>query len=159
LLWPQFAIIIIFLAMFFGGSTGSTAGGIKMARHMILLRNIQRIFRRLLSPGAIFPIKLNNNPISGEANHSILTFISIYILVFLIGSLMLIALGLDGQTACSSAATCMAGIGPGIGTVGPSGNFAHLPGAGKLILSVLMVLGRLEIYTVVILFTRNFWKI
>jgi trk system potassium uptake protein len=156
--WPEFAILIIFLAMFLGGSTGSTAGGIKMARHLILLKNLSRVFRQFSFSKAVIPIRFNNKIVSPETNNSILTFISIYLLVFLIGSLSLTALGADFKTASSSAATCMAGIGPGIGTVGPVSNFAHLPGMSKIILSFLMILGRLEIYTLLVLFTRSFWR-
>jgi trk system potassium uptake protein TrkH len=155
--WPAIAWTIIFFAMFFGGSTGSTAGGIKMVRHLIFLKNIGKIIRQFNSPNAILTLKLNKKTLSEESNNSILTFISIYFLVFVVGSLMMMITGIDGQTASSSVATCMAGIGPGIGTVGPASNFAHLPDTGKLILTFLMLVGRLEIYTVLILFTRNFW--
>jgi len=157
LLWPATGWIIIFFAMFLGGSTGSTAGGIKMARHLIIFKNLARIFRKFSTPHAILSIKLNRNTLSEEANSSILTFVAVYFLVFLVGSLSLIVQGIDIQTSGSSVATCMAGIGPGIGTVGPVSNFAHLPDMAKYILTFLMILGRLEIYTVIILFTRNFW--
>lgn len=156
--WPAFAWTIIFFSMFLGGCTGSTAGGIKMARHLILLKNIKRSFRQLISPHAILPIRLNDRVLSDETNRSILTYIGVYLLVFLIGSISLVFLGIDGQTASSSVATYMAGIGPGIGTVGPVSNFAHLPDMGKIILSFMMILGRLEIYTVIVLFSRNFWR-
>lgn len=154
--WPAFAWTIIFFSMFLGGSTGSTAGGIKMARHLILYKNIRNFFYQVISPHAIRPIKLNHRVISDETNRSILTFITVYFLVFAAGSLSLALLGLDGQTASSAVATCMAGIGPGIGTVGPVSNFAHLPDLAKVILSFMMLLGRLEIYTVIVLFSRNF---
>ncbi|MBN2214261.1 MAG: TrkH family potassium uptake protein [Bacteroidales bacterium] len=155
--WPEYAWVIIFFAMFLGGSTGSTAGGIKMARHLIIFKNLSKIFRQLISPNAIITIRLNKRTIKDETNSSILTFVSFYFLIFLIGSLLLVLIGIDGKTASGSVATCMAGIGPGIGTVGPAGNFAHLPSLGKLILSFLMLVGRLEIYTILSLFTRNFW--
>ena len=158
LLWPSFAWTIIFFAMFLGGSTGSTAGGIKMVRHLVLLKNVSRIFRQSVSPHAVIPIRLNKNVVSNETNRSILTFIVVYFMVFLVGSTSLILIGIDGQTASSSVATCMAGIGPGIGTVGPVSNFAHLPDLGKMILSFLMLVGRLEIYTVIVLFSGNFWS-
>lgn len=158
LLWPSFAWTIIFFAMFLGGSTGSTAGGIKMVRHLILLKNIKRTIRQLISPSAILPVRLNKNVISNETNRSILTFITVYFLIFLLGSISLVLIGIDGKTASSSVATCMAGIGPGIGTVGPVSNFAHLPDLAKIILSFLMLLGRLEIYTVIVLFSGNFWR-
>jgi trk system potassium uptake protein TrkH len=157
-MWPSFAWTIIFLAMFLGGSTGSTSGGIKMARHLVFLKNIKRFFLQLQSPNAIKNLKLNNKIVSDENNRTILSFIALYFLIFAIGSILLIAFGIDGKTASSAVATCMAGIGPGIGTVGPASNFAHLPDFAKIILSFLMLLGRLEIYTLLILFLPNFWK-
>lgn len=158
LLWPHYAWMIIFLAMFLGGSTGSTAGGIKMARHIIVFKNIARSFRQQKSPNAVFQIHLNDHAVSDEKNTSILTFVLVYLLVFSLGTTIMVLLGLDMPTASGSVATCMAGIGPGIGTVGPVSNYAHLPATGKVILSFLMILGRLEIFTVLILFSRSFWR-
>jgi trk system potassium uptake protein len=158
MLWPQFAWVLIFFSMFLGGSTGSTAGGIKMARHVVLLKNITRTFRQLVSRNAILPMKLNRNHISDENNNSILTFILVYLMIFLTGSILIMVTGVEMAEACSSVATCMAGIGPGIGSVGPAGNFAGLPEAGKMILPFFMILGRLEIYTLLVLFTGNFWS-
>jgi trk system potassium uptake protein len=156
--WPESGWLIIFFAMFLGGCTGSTAGGIKMARHLVFLKNIRNYIRQIISPHAVVPLRLNGNKISPETNNTILTFITVYIITFLIGTTMLIILGSDMATAGSSVATCMAGIGPGIGTVGPVSNFAHLPGLSKLILAFLMIIGRLEIFTVIILFSPSFWK-
>jgi len=158
LVWPKLAWIIIFFSMFFGGSTGSTAGGIKMARHLLLLKNLRRSFRELIHPKAVFLIRLNNNIINEDTNKSIITFISIYFVIFIIGSIILTFTGLDGETAASSVATAMAGIGPGIGTVGPAGNFAHLTDFAKIVLSMLMLIGRLEIYAIIMLITPTFWK-
>lgn len=158
LLWPSLGWLILFFAMFLGGSTGSTAGGIKMARHLLIYKNIRRFFRESIHPHAIFPLKLNGNIICESTNKSIMTFIATYLVIYVAGSFLLRLTGLDGATALSAAATTMAGIGPGIGTIGPAANFAHLPDFAKLILTLLMILGRLEIYTVLILFTRNFWK-
>jgi trk system potassium uptake protein len=156
--WPEYAWMLIFFAMFLGGSTGSTAGGIKMARHLVVFKNISRSFRQLHCPKAILPVRFNGMTIHENTNHSILSFVSVYFIIFVIGSILLVVIGMDVKTAGGSAATCMAGIGPGIGTVGPVSNFAHLPGLGKMVLSVLMLTGRLEIYTILILFTRNFWR-
>jgi trk system potassium uptake protein len=156
--WPVIAWSIMFFIMFLGGSTGSTAGGIKMSRHLIILKNIKRYTRQAVSTYSVVPIKFNGNTLNEGTNRSILSFIGLYIIVFIIGSLVLVIIGLDGLTACSSAATCMAGIGPGIGSVGPVGNFFHLPLAAKWVLSFLMLAGRLEIYTVLILFTPGFWR-
>ncbi len=158
LLWPSFAWMIIFLAMFLGGSTGSTAGGIKMARHLVLLKNINRFFLQLRSPHAIFNLKLNNKVVSDENNRTILAFIVLYFIIFAFSTIFLVYLGNDGKTAGSAVATCMAGIGPGIGTVGPVSNFAHLTDGSKMMLSSLMILGRLEIYTLLILFVPKFWR-
>jgi trk system potassium uptake protein len=158
LLWPSFAWLILFFAMFLGGSTGSTAGGIKMARHLVVFKNIKRFFRESFHRHAVIPLKINGNTISETENKSILSYVSTYLVVFVLGSLTLILTGLDGKTAASAAATTMAGIGPGIGTVGPVANFAHLSSVAKFILTFLMILGRLEIYTVLTLLTRNFWK-
>lgn len=156
--WPTYAWMIIFFAMFLGGSTGSTAGGIKIARHVIVFRNIKRIFRQLRAPNAVFHVHLNHQPVSDEKNTSILTFVIVYLLVFDLGTIAMVIIGLDLQTASGSVATCMAGIGPGIGTVGPVSNFDHLPAVAKLILAFLMIVGRLEIYTVLILFSKSFWR-
>jgi trk system potassium uptake protein TrkH len=158
LLWPQYAWLIIFLTMFLGGSTGSTAGGIKMARHLVLLKNIRLTFRELTYPKAVIPFKVNNNTINDQTNQSILTFTTTYIAIFFIGFLLLSLTGLDGQTAASSVATAMAGIGPGIGTVGPAANFAHLSDVAKILLTLLMLIGRLEIYAVIMLFAPAFWR-
>jgi trk system potassium uptake protein TrkH len=156
--WPVFGWLILFFAMFLGGSTGSTAGGIKMVRHLLLLKNLGRFFKESIYKRAVLSIKLNGNNLSETTNKTILTYFSIYFIVFIAGTIILGLTGLDGKTATSSAATAMAGIGPGIGTVGPVSNFAHLSNLAKLTMSMLMILGRLEIYTVLILFTRNFWR-
>lgn len=129
-----------------------------MARHLVVFKNIKLIFRKLLSPHAVIPVRLNKKTVDDKLNSQILSFISIYLLVYIAGSLLMVSTGLDIKTAGGSVATCMAGIGPGIGSVGPAGNFSHLPAAGKLILSFLMLLGRLEIYPIFILFTRGFWR-
>lgn len=159
LLWPITAVLLIFLMMFSGGSTGSTSGGIKMARHLIVIKNIRSVFVKLSHPKSLIFIKINGKIISENTNISILSFVVLYLFTFVIGTLIIVITGLDVISASSSVATCMAGIGPGLGTVGPMSNFAHLPDISKLILSVLMILGRLEIITVFTIFTRTFWKV
>ncbi|HRW62485.1 MAG TPA: TrkH family potassium uptake protein [Bacteroidales bacterium] len=158
LLWPGFLWIFIFALMFLGGSTGSTAGGIKMARHLMFLKSIRENYKKLIHPHMVSVVRLNGNVISEENRLSIKTFISWYILVFIMGTFLLILTGIDGKTAAGAAITTMGGIGPGIGTVGPASNFAHLPEVGKMILILLMLLGRLELYTILILFTPAYWK-
>jgi len=159
LLWPVAAMVLIFLMMFSGGSTGSTSGGIKMARHLIVIKNIRNTFTRLNHPKSVSFIKLNGKTIAENTNLSILSFVILYLFIFVLGTIAVVITGVDTVTASSSVATCMAGIGPGLGTVGPMSNFAHIPEASKLILSFLMIIGRLEIITVFTLFTKTFWKL
>lgn len=156
--WPQYVWILIFFTMFLGGSTGSTSGGIKMARHLILLKNVARIFKKLLNPNAVIPVRLNGRAIDEDTNNAALTFISNYFMVFALGTLALVFIGNDALTASSAVASCMAAIGPGLGEIGPAGNFAHLSDLTKIILSFLMIVGRLEIYTILIIFTPSFWR-
>ena len=156
--WPKFLWLFIFMLMFIGGSTGSTSGGIKVARHLVFAKTISKIYRTILHPNAVTSIKLNNKNVPEEKQNSINGFIFSYIFIFIIGTLVLYILGVDGRSAAGAAATTMGGIGPGIGTVGPASNFFHLSGAAKSILIALMLLGRLELYTVLVLFTPKFWK-
>jgi trk system potassium uptake protein TrkH len=158
LFWPITGLLLLFVLMFAGGSTGSTSGGIKMARHLVILKNIKTVFVKLNHPKAISLIKLNGRVVSENTNISIISFVALYLFIFIVGTVFVAATGVDNITAASSVATCMAGIGPGMGTVGPMSNFAHLPEASKVALSVLMILGRLEIITVFTLFTRTYWK-
>ncbi len=159
MVWPRYAWLIIFFTMFLGGSTGSTAGGIKMVRHLLLLKNIRHAFRTMLQPNAIFPIKLNKNTLNTDSNNAIMSFIMAYFLIFVAASLILIFLGIDTSESASAVATCMAGIGPGLGKIGPAGHFAYFPDAAKWLLSFIMLIGRLEIYTVLVLFTPGFWRV
>lgn len=156
--WPVEAWVLIFFLMFLGGSIGSTSGGIKIIRHLVLLKTIKKVMKGLMSPHAVIPLRINGKAINETKVNSILNFIVFYLLIFVIGSIVLVAMGLDIQTSVGSAATCMGGIGPGIGTVGPASNFAHLPDMAKIVLSALMILGRLELYTVLAIFTISFWK-
>jgi len=159
LFWPVTALLLIFLLMFSGGSTGSTSGGIKMARHLIVIKNIRNVFIKLNHPKSITLTRLNGNIVAENTNISILSFVVLYLFLFILGTIIVVLTGVDIITASSSVATCMAGIGPGLGTVGPMSNFAHLPDASKIVLSILMIIGRLEIITVFTIFTRTFWKL
>jgi trk system potassium uptake protein TrkH len=159
ILWPAAGLTLIFLMMFSGGSTGSTSGGIKMARHLIVLKNFKSVFIRLIHPRIIIPVKLNGRILDEKANISIISFIVLYIFLFIIGTVILTANGSDLVTSASSVATCMAGIGPGLGTVGPMSNYSEIPEISKVVLSLLMIIGRLEIVTVFVLFGRSFWKL
>lgn len=158
LLWPGGASLLIFIMLFIGGSTGSTAGGIKMARHLIAIKNIKRGLVNSIHPKGIFAVKLNGITLGEASNNSLMTFIVMYFIIFVIGSILLVITGLDGPTATSSIATAMGGVGPGFGTVGPMSNFHNLPAVSKLIITVFMLMGRLEIYSFLLIFTPFFWK-
>ncbi|MFZ0281465.1 MAG: TrkH family potassium uptake protein [Bacteroidales bacterium] len=159
ILWPAAGTTLIFMLMFSGGSTGSTSGGIKMARHLIIIKNIRSVLVRMIHPNALAVVKLNGKVLDERTNISIMSFIVLYFFLFIIGSVILTASGLDPVTSASSVATCMAGIGPGLGTVGPLSNYSGIPEISKVVLSLLMIIGRLEIVTVFVLFGKSFWKL
>ena len=158
MLWPTAAWMAIFLLLFAGGCTGSTAGGIKMARHLLVLKNIKSILYKTVHRNGVYPVKLNGFVVSEDNNRSILTFVLLYLVVFVVMTFLLILDGLDVPGAASSIATALAGIGPGIGSVGPVSNFAHLHDFSKAVMSLAMFIGRLELLTFFALFTPAFWK-
>lgn len=157
-LWPHTAVVLIFVMMFFGASAGSTAGGVKIVRHIVLLKNSVLELKRLLHPSAILPVRLNKKAVHRDITFNILAFIMIYITIFALGSVVMAALGVDFDTAIGSVATSLGNIGPGFGNVGPVDHFGGIPTAGKWFLSFLMLLGRLELFTVLILLTPYFWR-
>jgi trk system potassium uptake protein TrkH len=158
LLWPGAAVVLIFFLMFSGASTGSSGGGIRMARHLIVIKNIKNIFVKLNHPKSVSFIKLNGKSIPENTNISILSFVVLYLFIFVLGTIIVVITGVDPTTSSSAVASCMAGIGPGLGSIGPSGDFSSIPQTGKVVLSVLMIIGRLEIITVFTIFTRVFWR-
>ncbi len=156
--WPVMGWLLMFILLFAGGCTGSTAGGIKMARHLLVLRNLKATLYKTVHRNAVYPIKLNGFNLTDDNNRSIISFVLLYLVVFMVMTLMLIGNGLDIPSAASSIATAMAGVGPGIGTVGPVANFAHLHDFSKIIMSLAMIIGRLELLTFFAVFTPAFWK-
>lgn len=158
LLWPAQAWFIIFLLMFVGASIGSTGGGIKVIRHVVAFKSFYVHFKRLLRPNSIIPLRINGETIEDDKVSVIVSFIMLYFVTAFAGTLVMLFLGLDLATAGSSVLSAMGAVGPGFGTIGPVSNFFHIPGFGKILLSFFMILGRLELTTVFILFTRFFWK-
>ena len=129
-----------------------------MARHLLAMKSIQNHIRSQIHPNAVYVLKLNNKIVSSSDSNAVIAYIYWYLLAFVAGSVMVISSGVDIVTSTSGIATAMGGIGPGFGTIGPVSNFAHLPDLAKLILALFMILGRLEIYTVVIILSASFWK-
>ncbi|MEH0158625.1 TrkH family potassium uptake protein [Limibacter armeniacum] len=156
--WLPFVTMWIFLLMFVGAMAGSTAGGVKIVRHIILQKNSFLELKRQLHPSAIIPVRFNGNAVSPNITYNVLAFIITYFFIYAVGVLIMSIIGLDFLTALGSVATCLGNIGPGLGSVGPVDNFAHLPGVAKWVLSALMLLGRLELFTVLIIFTPYFWR-
>jgi trk system potassium uptake protein TrkH len=156
--WVPFVSVVLFVLMFFGGSAGSTGGGIKVARVVIFIKNCYMEVKRLIHPKAIVPVRLDNNPIFPDVLTNVLAFISFYILIFAGGVIVISGLGSDFETSLGAVAATLGNIGPGIGSVGPVDNYFHLSAAAKWFLSFLMLVGRLELFTVLILLTPAFWK-
>jgi trk system potassium uptake protein TrkH len=156
--WTPFLTIVFFMLLFIGGSAGSTAGGVKVVRHIILFKNSFLELKRQLHPSAIIPVRLNKRAIDQSITYNVVAFIMMYILIFAIGAIIMTTLGVDFDTALGSVATSLGNVGPGIGDVGPVDNFAWLSSGAKWFLAILMLIGRLELFTVLILFTPYFWR-
>jgi len=155
--WTPLLTVVFFMLMFIGGSAGSTAGGVKVVRHVILLKNSLMELRRQLHPNAVLPVRLNRKAISADITFNVMAFMIIYFMVFAVGSIVISGFGYDFETTIGSVASCLGNIGPGIGKVGPVYNYAFFSVGAKWFLSFMMLLGRLELFTVLILFTPYFW--
>lgn len=155
---PKGFWVFILLLMFVGGSSGSTGGGIKVVRIHILFRNSYMEFKRLIHPHAVLPVRYNRTSLPQNTINNVLAFIILYMMILAAGTLIMSFTGLDIETAFGAVATSLGNIGPGIGKVGPASNFANISVFGKWFLGFLMLMGRLELFTVIIIFTRYFWK-
>lgn len=156
--WPAFSKFMILLLIFCGGCAGSTSGGLKVGRLYILVKAFSRQLTRLIHPKAVIPVRMGQDVVTAEVIESAHTFFTLYILIFAIGTGIITSLGLDLISSASAAVTALSNVGPGLGAVGPMSNFAALPDLGKVVLTVLMLLGRLEIYTVLLVFSVKFWR-
>ena len=157
--WPMTLVILIFLLSFSGASTGSTTGSIKMGRHLLVIKNMRSAIVKILHPNIVTQIKLNGNTIAWNANVSILSFVIIYLFIFIISTVVITIAGTDPVTSASAVASSLGNIGPGLDSIGPLNNYAHIPEFSKIFLSLLMIIGRLEIITVFVIFTKAFWKL
>jgi len=156
--WGNSLMMLFFVMMFLGACAGSTSGGIKLVRHLVFFKNSFLEFKRILHPRAVIPLKLNGKVVTGRILTHIIIFLLLYLILFVLGSIVVAAMGLDFLTAIGAVATSLGNVGPGIGKVGPVDNFAWLATEVKLFLSLLMLLGRLELFTILVLFTPYFWK-
>lgn len=157
-LWSPFLVVFFFGIMFLGGSAGSTAGGVKVMRHLILIKNGFLEFKRALHPNAILPVRYNSKAISGDIVFNILGFFILYMLSFIIGALVFSMFEIDFESAIGLSASSLGNIGPALGSFGPVNNFASLPLLAQWWASFLMLIGRLELFTVLILLTPFFWR-
>jgi len=156
--WPVVTNMILFVAIFAGACAGSTGGGMKMVRVLLLFRQGMREVYRLIHPHAVVPIKLGGKKVGGSVVEALWGFFVLYIVCFIVIAVLVAASGVDMLTAITSAAACMTNTGPGFGTVGPAENYASLPDFAKAVLMFGMVLGRLEIFTFFVLLVPEFWK-
>ncbi len=158
LIWPIQGIMLIALLMLIGASAGSTGGGVKVIRHVINFQYIKQSAKRILHPNAIFNIRYNNQILANSHVNSVMTFILIYYGIVVMGTFAMVGIGNDWGTSFGSVLTTMGGIGPGFGKVGPASNFAMISDSSKYLLSFFMLLGRLEIFPILTLFTNWFWR-
>ncbi len=156
--WAPGLTMVFFILLFLGACAGSTAGGIKFIRHLVFFKNSYLEFKRLLHPRAIIPLKLNETVVPPRIMTHVIIFLLLYMMIFILGSVMMSILGYDFMTSVGAVATSLGNVGPGIGKVGPVDNFAWLSGESKWLLSFLMLLGRLELFTILVLLTPYFWK-
>lgn len=152
------AWILILVLMIIGASAGSTAGGMKLVRVILTFKYAYYEFKRIIHPNAVFPVKYNRNLVFEEVINRVLSFIMLYFIIIFIGSIILAFSGMGFMESISGMITCLSDVGPGLGTIGPAGNFAHIPDFSKWFLSFIMLVGRLELFTVLVIFTPIFWK-
>lgn len=155
--WSDSAQLLLVFLMFIGGCAGSTGGGIKVVRIYLTTKYGIIQLRKLLHPHAVIPLRLGRISISQEAMAGIHGFLLLYLIIMVLASIFMSLLGLDLVTSVSTVISTLGNIGPGIGTIGPTENYAHIPDVGKWVLSFLMLAGRLEIFTVLVIFSRDFW--
>lgn len=156
--WPPFSQHILLICMFLGCMAGSTGGGIKVMRFILLVRHAYLEIVRIIHPHATTVVKFGNLPVPQHILRSVWGFFLLYLMIFVMATLLLALLGMDMISSIASVATCLGNVGPGLGVVGPMDNFSSVPQAGKWVLIFCMLLGRLEIYTVIVLFIPAFWR-
>ena len=157
-LWPPFAQVVLLTLMFIGGCTGSTAGGLKVSRILLLAKVVHREFKRMVERRGVFTVRLGGQVVGEDAVQSLLSLVHLALVINFAAVLALAAMGIDIVTAISAVAATMFNVGPGLGAVGPTDHYAHLPAAAKWVLSFCMIAGRLEFYTLLVVLTPAFWR-
>ena len=157
-IWSPFLTVLFFVLMFLGASAGSTAGGVKIVRHIIMIKNGFLEFKRSLHPNGIIPVRYNNKSVTRGIVFNIMAFFILYLIIFVIGSLVFSFMGVDFMTSIGATASSLGNVGPAFGDLSPVNNYSSLPPFGKWWSSLLMLLGRLELFTVLIIFTPYFWR-
>lgn len=156
--WPHFSRLALVSLMIIGGCAGSTAGGIKAVRLYVVIKYAGNQLRRLIRPRLVQPLYVGDREVSRDTSEGIIGFLMLYAAMTLLGALVVTALGIDFESGLTASVSAMNSIGPGLGSVGATQNFGHIADAGKYVLSFQMLLGRLEIYTVLVLFVPHFWR-
>lgn len=157
-LWPSVAFMVLVMLFFAGGCAGSTSGGVKMIRWLIIIRNSFKEITQTLHPKAILPVRIGPYAVEPAVVRTVLSFFMLYLFVFTTTTLLLSFFGIDFMSAFGATIACLGNIGPGFGDFGPTDSFASIPNLGKWILSIAMMIGRLELFTVIILFSPKFWR-
>ncbi len=157
-LWGSLLVLILFILMFTGGIAGSTSGGIKIVRLMIMTKNSRLELRRLLHPNAYIPVRLNHKTVPQSIVYNVLVFVTIYFFIIILSAIIISFMGYDLITSFGTSASMLANIGPGLGKLGPFSDYSSVPVAGKWFMTLLMLIGRLELITVLILFSKSFYR-
>lgn len=156
--WAPFLWVMVFICMFPGGSSGSTAGGIKWARIAIFFKSGVAEFKHRIYPNAMVPVKLNGQPVGQQTTNNVMAFMVFYLFIMILTTLVFCATGVNFDEAIGAAVSALSNIGPSIGQYGPAGTYAAFPMIGKWVMTFAMLIGRLEIFTILLLFTKVLWK-
>ncbi|MFZ5596478.1 MAG: TrkH family potassium uptake protein [Bacillota bacterium] len=156
--WPPMSKAILFILMFVGGCAGSTGGAIKVSRMLIMFKGISRQITKLIHPQAVIPLRIGKEIVSQDVLDNVQTFFFMYIFIFGISVILVASMGIDLVSSLSAVAATLGNVGPGFGMVGPMTNFSSMPAAVKVVLSLCMLIGRLELYTILVIFSGRFWR-
>lgn len=156
--WPPYLWMLLSFVMFLGACSGSSSGAMKCGRVAVLAKSIRGEFHRILHPNAVIPVRMDGNPISQDTRATVLTFTCLYFLLIFFGWFIFMVMGLDFVEGYSISVSCVGNIGPALGSLGPAYTWSALPVGAKWLSTLLMLIGRLELFTILLMFTTSFWK-